>query len=331
MATYNAPIIEGQVLNIPYTGTIQSIEIKERGLYKLEAWGGQGYMGHKAGYSVGYKEFKEKGQIIYVCVGGKGGYIDSSAGATYYNGRGFNGGGDITVHRAWCAQGGGATHFALVNGILQNIGYANRGNILIVAGGSGAGVGGRSWLVYGGTGGGASGGNGTYTTSQHGGSSGRGYPGAGGTKTSGGQGYGENGGTDSLYNGKFGKGGSTANSETVCTGGGGFFGGGSGGKGYYDDAGSSGGGSGYIDGAPSITYKGIQYASFSQNNIWGVYPFDYSVYGYTGEPPGYNGKAAITFIKKGAPTLYYGDRKVDALYYGDKGVDTLYYGDKEVG
>lgn len=331
MANYNAPIVEGQVLNIPYTGTIQSIEIKKPGLYKLEAWGGQGYMGQKAGYSVGYKEFKKKGQIIYVCVGGKGGYINSSGGATYYNGRGFNGGGDITVYREWCSQGGGATHFAFVNGLLQNIGYANRGNILIVAGGSGAGVGGSSFLMYGGTGGGLSGGNGTYSTSQHGGASGRGYPGAGGTQTSGGLGYAENGGTGALFNGKFGKGGSTSNAEAVCTGGGGFWGGGAGADGYYDDPGSSGGGSGYIDGAPSITYKGIRYTSSTQNNIWGVYPFDYSKYGYYGEPPGYNGKAAITFIKKGTPTLYYGDKEVDALFYGDREVDALFYGDREIG
>lgn len=143
MANYTAPSVEGQGLNIGYSGTVQTIEIVKPGLYKLEAWGGQGFAGAKAGYSVGYKEFRKKGQIIYVCVGGKGGFGMNNSTNGMGN-RGFNGGGKMNTLRNWQAQGGGATHFALVGGVLQNIGYANRGNILIVAGRSGAGLMGSS-------------------------------------------------------------------------------------------------------------------------------------------------------------------------------------------
>ncbi|MEY8525066.1 glycine-rich protein [Lachnospiraceae bacterium 38-10] len=312
MANYIAPSVKGQGLNIGYTGTVQTIEIVKPGLYKLEAWGGQGFAGAKAGYSVGYKEFRKKEQIIYVCVGGK-----------------------MNTLRNWQAQGGGATHFALVGGVLQNIGYANRGNILIVAGGSGAGLMGSSRILYGGTGGGTSGGNGTYSTSQHGGASGRGWPGYGGTQTAGGQGCGEMGDYATQYSGSFGKGGDVYNGESLCSGGGGFFGGGSGGDGYYDDGGSSGGGSGWIGGAPTITYKGKQYVSSTQAGIWGLYPVRYggsdsNSASYYGEPPFYNGKAAISLVKKGTPLMYWGDKEVDEMKWGDVDVDTVFYGNTEV-
>lgn len=324
MATYNAPIVENQTLNISYSGAVQSIEIKKSGLYKLECWGGQGYIGYKAGYSVGYKEFK-KGQILYVCVGQRGGFISRHGDKRHQN-MGFNGGGTI-LGRETNTQGGGATHFALVNGLLQSIGYANRSNILIVAGGSGGGL---NNSIRGGAGGGISGDEGgAGYNSDH--PDRHAYPGAGGSQTSGGAGYGEMGDTGSPYNGTFGKGGGTGNADEVCTGGGGFFGGGAGGDGYHNIGAGGGGGSGWIDGVPTITYKGITYTPSTQKNVWGLSEFNsVDIFDTYAGPQNYDGKADITLIKKGTPLMYWSDREVDEMHYGDRDVDGAYYGDLEV-
>ncbi len=207
-----------------YTNNEQSLVIPKTGLYKLEVWGGQGgnsiadnvkkETGSMGGYSVGNVTLN-KGDIIYINVGGKGarGFL-----SVYDIAGGYNGGGishwDKKDDEA-SGGGGGATHIAKVSGLLSTL-ENNQNDILIVA----AGGGGGSWTNTGGAGGGITGNSakdrdGKVIT--------------GGTQTSG-------------Y--KFGLGGDGAN-NTGAPGGGG-------GGGYYGGLGGStntapgSGGSGYI-------------------------------------------------------------------------------------
>ncbi len=254
--------------------------------------------------SSGYK-FLKKGTILYVCIGGKGN-VSSNTPAP----GGFNGGGRGTPYTYNSGQifagnavsGGGCSHVATIGGTLKNIGSSRLSSVLLVAGGGGAGY---SPQGYNGSGGGASG---------YGGVGGYYYAGEGGTQSS--------GGVCDSYRGSskasFGEGGSYGppfDNYYVFGGGGGLYGGGSAlisqGGGLTGRV--AGGGSGYIGGVPVITYKGKRYAPST------------GVASQTGHGRGY-----IQLIERGTPTLYYGDKEVDALYYGDKEVDALFYGDREV-
>ena len=253
------------------TESVQEFVTPKAGLYKLEVWGGQGGdsyvdanyqdVGGLGGYSVGYKYF-DKDTALYICVGGGALKATKTITAGGYNGGGNGSQGDAGY--AASGGGGGATHVALINGTLKEIGYTEfvtNGKGLIVAGG-----GGGSFSIhhdidstykyrgawYGGAGGGFSGGeNEGYSKPTVGTQTSAG--------TNGGFGYGANG--------------SSANSGNAGAGGG-FYGGGITGQWC---AGS--GGSGWIAGVPSILYKGVSYSPSTENGV----------------NEG-NGKAIITFI-----------------------------------
>ena len=150
---------------------------------------------------------------LYICIGEQG-KRNSNSFSFLSNSGGYNGGGNGQI------GGGGATHIATYNrGILANY-RSFQDEVLMVAGGGGAG----DNYQYGGSGGGLSG------------DSGMAYMGYGGSQTAGGEGY---------QSGSFGRGGDAPNDwEDSCgAGGAGWYGGGSGTNSY----GCGGGDSGHIN------------------------------------------------------------------------------------
>ena len=218
----------GDTENYGYTGDVQTFTAQFDGSYKLRVWGAQGGSVH--GYDGGYGGYAEgnvylhTGDTIYIYVGGQG--VGATAVGQDLAG-GYNGGGSVTGNSSVNhinASGGGATHVALVSGLLNTL-ESQKDKILIVAGGGG----GARWqenyteysngarTSYGGHGGGNTG---SHVT-QYGTYSWRETTNGVGTQTSGYQ---------------FGQG---QNSIGNSAGGGGFYGGKS-----YDSSGA--GGSGYI-------------------------------------------------------------------------------------
>jgi len=160
-----------------YTGKIQSTTIPKSGYYQLEAWGAQGgsvnsYIGGYGGYSTGVAHL-EKGQTLYFVVGGQG-KTGVSANSVKTLG-GYNGGGNNTSSTYGTgSSGGGATHIALVSGLLADLSsykgtindnetptdttddyYVSNEILIVAAGGGGGGMQSNS-LAYikGGSGGG---------------------------------------------------------------------------------------------------------------------------------------------------------------------------------
>lgn len=217
-----------------YTGNVETTTLTA-GTYFLEVWGAQGgygmnetYRGGYGGYSSGYITLNES-TSLYVAVGGQGG--NGTAKVNTLNAGGFNGGGNsYGTTNKYVGSGGGATHIALSTGALSTL-SEKIGDILIVAGGGGAG--GYQSASFNSTGGDAGGyiGNSGITNSSY-------TVGTGGTQTSAGTGH---------KVGAFGQGANTTSNS--IGGGGGFYGGGAG---KY--ASGSGGGSGYI-GNPLLTDK----------------------------------------------------------------------------
>ncbi|MBQ3664593.1 MAG: hypothetical protein II919_00625 [Lachnospiraceae bacterium] len=169
-----------EVVDFDYTGKAQSFTASVSGYYKLEAWGAQGgdttandygsthmlpQSGGTGGYSYG-TVYLEKGQTIYLAVGGEGKEVVSVefSEITAVAG-GFNGGGYATSdgNRNHSGSGGGATHFALSmvgTGVLS--GYENvKDEVLLVAGGGGGAYSSSAIQYYsqGGYGGGENGGD----------------------------------------------------------------------------------------------------------------------------------------------------------------------------
>lgn len=217
----------GDHIDVSYSGGVQQYEIPINGLYQLEVGGGRGGLSNNSGYSKGYKLFK-KGTILYICIGGNGGYVRGSRTSI---GGGYNGGGSGHCYgdeEDGGGGGGGATHIALVDGTLASIGYqqfVTNGKGLIVAGGSGGGETNR----YGGAGGGLNGQKGE----------GNAYP------------------TPSQTQGaSFGAGSNGEQTYSTGGGGGGLYGG----YGGYSNSRSGDGGSGYIGGVPSLVFKGTTYS-----------------------------------------------------------------------
>ncbi len=200
----------------------QEFIVPRTGTYKLEVWGAQGGNGNTVqggygAYSIGYSEL-EKGQKLYVNVGGQGESTTTYAGNLIQKG-GYNGGGDGNNGACTHSEGGGggATHIALSSGTLTTLENKIE-DILIVAGGGGGGHGhavSSSYESIGGSGGGME------STGD--------IP---ATQTSG-------------Y--KFGQG--FESTGCAAGGGGGFYGGNQGGNNK-----ATGGGSGYI-GNPLLTHK----------------------------------------------------------------------------
>lgn len=221
--------------NFTYTGNVQTMNITQLGIYKLEVWGAEGGRGYysglgayggKGGYTTGNVNLTS-GTNLYVFVGGVG----SNASSTAAGPGGYNGGGNGGPNATRAGGGGGGATDIRVNG---NSLYSR----VIVAGGGGGGSGTTqgATVTVGGVGGGTSGGNGTYSTNNIG----NGY---GGTSSSGGA-----TGTYGSYTtaptvGTWGIGGVGAGSASFGAGGGGggWYGGGG-----ADYTGGGGGGSGYV-------------------------------------------------------------------------------------
>lgn len=215
-----------------YTGGEQVFTVPHSGYYQLEVWGAQGgthvnSIGGYGGYSTGILKL-EKDTNIYIVVGG----------TTNSIAKGYNGGGSgIYNGFGYGCGGGGATHIAMVSGILSSLekykgtlysdkSTYNSTEILIVAGGGG---GGASWTdqnkyFSAGSGGGFTGTVGNKYSS--------GTAGANGTQTGG---------------GTFGVGGNGSSNWSGGSGGG-FYGGGP------TNWSSGSGGSGYI-GSSLLTDK----------------------------------------------------------------------------
>jgi hypothetical protein len=256
------------VANFDYTGDVQSYTVPLTGTYKIECWGAQGGSG-KGGYSYGTVSLT-RNSILYICVGGQGGnptyssdYTYSVSGTGFGGAGGYNGGGKGGNGSAanGATGGGGATHIALVNGLLNTL-ASDKSSVLIVAGG-----GGGDSLGHGGSGGGADGISAIYGT----------YTSAGGGLASGYQfGQGQDGYSKTTYE--------SCGAEGNGGGGGGWYGG----YAYQTGNGSNtciggGGGSGYI--GPRVTGTTIA-GDTSFTDYDGTIVTGHSVNGY----------ARITFV-----------------------------------
>lgn len=238
----------GFVKNFDYIGGEMTLNITEDGYYKLEVWGASGgnatstYKGGYGSYSVGVVEL-EKGDTLYINVGGQGG--TSSTKNVPAKG-GYNGGGSSLNNVDGCGDfyvggGGGATHIALQSGTLASFDFDGDGHadseellyLLIVAGGGGGSNYCNGWNYGSGGHGGGYAGNEAYNLGPDA-ISGNGH-GTGGTQTAGGSTYRGSGLTNPSSFGA-----SKEISSNRVGGGGGFYAGGIG------NLGSGGGGSGYI-------------------------------------------------------------------------------------
>lgn len=310
------------VTEIGYTGKVHAFTVPADGLYKLEVWGARGgnspgwhwystdpdtdreRWGGLGGYSYG-NVVLNKGEIIYVCVGGQGG--DCKLTENGNTAGGYNGGGSTTRYAegAQVCGGGGCTHIGRFNTTLAEHGSGKDlsdedvlkdvlKDVFIVAGG-----GGGSSAAYssgqnpacGGAGGGASGGEPVRIKQDET------ITGLAGTQTG-------PGGTERWYPDEqghliqgFGAGGFGYGGDTRCiyagAGGGGLYGGG-GGINYW----SGGGGSGYIGGV--IDGKTLQ-GGFTLDEYRNVVLDDNRIPVPNGEegyiPSGTaDGKARITYL-----------------------------------
>ncbi len=202
--------------------------IQQQGLYKLEAWGAQGgtynkYIGGYGGYSTG-DIFLNKGNVLYINVGGLGGSENTTKNNGGYNGGGFSG--NNANYKSF--GGGGATHIALSSGLLSTF-SSKIDDILIVAGGGGGATSGSTTSA--GSGGGFIGNKGTASNASFNNST---YIPGGGTQIGPGYAY---GGT--TRQGLFGSG-KQSNTSGWGGGGGGYYGGSNG------NGTTGAGGSGYI-------------------------------------------------------------------------------------
>ena len=205
-------------------------EIPVDGTYKLETWGAQGgYGGDKTKYYGGYGGYSSgniylnKGEVIYIVVGGQGASATAKASRKVLGG--YNGGGSgFGYSDKYVSGGGGATHIAKKSGDLTLF-ENDLKNLLMVAGGGGGGaMYSSSNYGIGGSGGGY---NGVPNNNV-----GNNYTSTGATQTSSGTGH---------YPGTFGKGGCNATGNGCSGGGGGLYGGDAA---WYQGGGA--GGSGYI-------------------------------------------------------------------------------------
>ncbi len=219
----------GSVLEYNYTGDEQEFIVPFDGKYKLEVWGAsggtvEGTIPGYGGYATGDVNLSQ-GETLHIYIGGT--TTDQTGG---YNGGGKGGSGNGQYNYG----GGGATHIALATGLLSEL-ENQQTQILIVAGGGGAGVQSIASIdVLGGAGGGIKGNDSANFTN-----SAPAYYGTGGSQTEAGADVREK----PCGSGSFGKGGDFCNyGYGGAGGGGGFYGGGGGSRGHA----GGGGGSGYI-------------------------------------------------------------------------------------
>lgn len=328
-----------------YTGNVQTFIAPYTGTYTLEVAGAQGGTeggeGGKGGKSTGNIKLNE-GDMLYIYVGQAG--TASSTG--WYDG-GYNGGGGAGQYGA---TGGGATHIAkIARGELLNY-KDHKNDVLIVAGGGGAGSGNINSkdISSGGSGGGIEGGSG-----------GQSYPvykfyidelPTGGTQSKGGH-YGlthyvdHDRGVDvsgcNGLSGDFGRGANASNIKAGgwtnwgCGGGGGWYGGGS-----TAGHGGAGGGSGYIGGVSNgsmtngynsgngwckITYTNYSVTTSSSTHITVPQRLNYTFNGYW---TGTNGTGDLVIDKNGniatKPT-YFGSNATVYAAWNRNSVCTVTY------
>ena len=138
--------VEDPTYEFDFTGIEQIATISKTGYYKLETWGAQGggtttYQGGTGAYSTGVV-YLERGNKLYINVGGTGTINTSTSSSFSYLAGGYNGGGDSTVggdpngYAAGGGSGGGATHIAKVSCLLSTL-ENNKDDIIIVAAGGG--------------------------------------------------------------------------------------------------------------------------------------------------------------------------------------------------
>ena len=300
MAISGEIIKPGDVVNITYSGGIQTWEVPKDGLYKIEAWGARGgnvtcyadgksgsATGGYGGYSIGYIVLI-KGTVLYIVCGGAGTDDTDAPGYNYFprnrtggyngGGRGYSGGMNVKG-----SGGGGATHIALVTGLLSSL--SGKLDLILLIAGGGGGASRRFNTIdqlmiaaNGGTGGGPSGGDGfSYIYNKA---------------------VSNTGGTQNAGN-AFGQGGNYP-AEAFCSGGAGsgLYGG------KATDESSGGGGSGYIEGVPEIDFDGQIYKPDTKNGVNAG-----------------NGFAKITFIAEFSKhSAYVGDVPV-MFYLGDMEFD----------
>ena len=214
-------------LSFEAKGECESVKLK-RGYFLLEAWGAQGGTCNyeesgKGGYSRGIFHNLVNDQIITICVGKQGKYVNSG---TAYGG--FNGGGNGYSPISSCSGGGGGS----TNIILGD----KNGENLVIAGGGG-GICTHGSYYFGGHAGGLTG-ESNQTTQTYG---------QGGTQSEGGNPGHYSGSSYSSCTAKKGTKGYGGNAcSTACAGagggGGGYYGGGGG-----ADIGSGGGGSAFLN------------------------------------------------------------------------------------
>ena len=234
-----------------YTGEVQEFIVPYSGYYDIELWGAAGGTSFSAVGNGAYTSgniYLEKGEQLYIYVGGTGTNINSSCSTTTsYT---FNGGGPSRSSGTnYCgAKGGGATDVRLTSGAWNNaIGLRSR--IMVAGGGGGSpsqSVGVTESLNS------SAGGISSYAGGLPG--TGTGYnntQGKGASQTSagaGGSAYASSG-AGSGNNGNFGQGGQGGVNTTNSQGGGG-----GGGSGYYGGGGGGGMGSGSIGGGGGSSF-----------------------------------------------------------------------------
>ena len=200
------------------------LKLKNQALTNLKHGGAQGggTLGGYGAYSIGSISLN-KGEVLYVYVGGQGGSNSTTTNVGGYNGGGYSG----NMNASDSYGGGGATHIALESGLLTNFSNKLDKLLIVSAGGGGAS---EILTTLAGSGGGITGCGGTSSHSQYNSAA---YLPGGGTQTGAGFAYG-----GSARQGIFGAG---IQSNTSGYGGGGGAGlyGGSNGHGTTGAGGSS--------------------------------------------------------------------------------------------
>lgn len=313
------------------TGAEQTYTVPVDGWYRLETWGAQGAStwgngttcrGGYGGYSTGVVYLK-KNTLLHIYVGGSGNKNEEWAS--------YNGGAKGIMGEGF--YGGGASHIALVSGLLSTL-ESQQDKLLIVAGGGG----GSEWDGGdGGDGGGIQGGDGHQGTLPTNGAKSPTPVATGGTQSSGGTSTPFYPGSKSTLSGSgtFGLGNGFFGGDSGGYGGGGFYGGGG-----SDYAGGGGGGSGYIGHVYSLcgvtrhmagynvqTSSADATRTISVTNVSATATVDYAKIG--------NGAASVQLLMPDINKLYLSPngtakRPRNALILGDgtaHHINKLYLGD----
>ena len=146
----------GRSWNYDYTGGEQTFTVPTTGTYKLETWGAQGgsinetYYGGYGAYSFGNIKISQNDKL-YINVGGTGkiyeypNVVDKTTNGNIKAAGGYNGGGngikywtDSLNSKQFNVSGGGASHIALISGVLSNLESKKEKILLVASGGSGA-------------------------------------------------------------------------------------------------------------------------------------------------------------------------------------------------